>query len=113
MTGERWNPSGRIPRELRLREYQYVTALFGVTEVIGDRIPVAVEIVPGAERLESFVHPENAVYIFGPEDGSLGKEMLSRCHRFVVIPSDFCLNLACAVSCVLMHRRMQLGQMPG
>jgi hypothetical protein len=29
------------------------------------------------------------------------------CHRFLIIPSDHCLNLAAAVSCVLMHRRIQ------
>ncbi len=70
-------------------------------------IPVAVEVDPAAEVLTSFEHPDNALYVFGPEDGTLAKGIKVKCHRFVIIPSDHCLNLASAVSCVLMHRRMQ------
>jgi hypothetical protein len=47
--------------------------------------------------LPAFRHPEKAVYIFGPEDGGLDRAWLTRCHRFVRIPTRHCLNLACAV----------------
>jgi tRNA(Leu) C34 or U34 (ribose-2'-O)-methylase TrmL len=68
---------------------------------------VGVEVVRQAEILTEFVHPEAALYVFGPEDGSLRKAERMKCHRFVIIPSDHCLNLAVAVGVVLCHRRMQ------
>jgi hypothetical protein len=34
-------------------------------------VPVAVELVEGARPLPEYTHPDRALYIFGPEDGSL------------------------------------------
>jgi tRNA(Leu) C34 or U34 (ribose-2'-O)-methylase TrmL len=67
---------------------------------------VGVEKRDHAECLTDFVHPEWAIYVFGPEDGSLPKAVRHACHRFVWIPSEQCLNLAAAVNVVLCHRRM-------
>lgn len=101
----------RLPREERMRVYKEEVEL-----VRDDRFfdllapgvtPVAVEVLPSAEPLTYFQHPENAAYVFGPEDGSLPPAVLRLCHRFVIIPAEHCLNLASAVSCVLMHRRIQ------
>jgi tRNA(Leu) C34 or U34 (ribose-2'-O)-methylase TrmL len=36
-----------------------------------DCIPVAVDLIEGAQSLVSYQHPERAFYIFGPEDGTL------------------------------------------
>jgi tRNA C32,U32 (ribose-2'-O)-methylase TrmJ len=66
--------------------------------------PVAVEVLPSSESLVDFVHPHNALYIFGPEDGSLTKGIKEVCHRFVSIPSKGCLNLGAAVNVVLYDR---------
>jgi tRNA C32,U32 (ribose-2'-O)-methylase TrmJ len=71
-----------------------------------DAVPVAVEVRKNSEPLTTFVHPDNAVYLFGPEDGSIPKAWLHHCHRFVHIPANHCLNLATAVAVVLAHRRM-------
>jgi tRNA(Leu) C34 or U34 (ribose-2'-O)-methylase TrmL len=70
-------------------------------------IPVAVEVKPNAENLLFFEHPEKAIYVFGPEDGSLSKEILQVCHRFVFIPTHYCLNLAAAINVVLYDRRIK------
>jgi hypothetical protein len=35
----------------------------------GGVTPVAVELRPDAESLVTFEHPEEALYVFGPEDG--------------------------------------------
>jgi hypothetical protein len=51
---------------------------------------VAVELRRNAESLIDFVHPEHALYVFGPEDGSLGRATLAQCHRFLVIPTRHC-----------------------
>jgi tRNA(Leu) C34 or U34 (ribose-2'-O)-methylase TrmL len=45
-----------------------------------------------------------ALYVFGPEDGSLGRATLAQCHRFLVIPTRHCVNLSAAVYTVLYDR---------
>lgn len=70
-------------------------------------IPVAVDLVSGALPLHNFVHPENAIYIFGPEDGILGHSTLDWCRHKVYIPSMYCLNLAMAVNVILSDRFTQ------
>lgn len=66
--------------------------------------PVAVDLVPGAVSLHDFHHTPRTFYVFGPEDGTLGKAVTSRCKRSIVIPSHYCLNLAAAVNVVLYDR---------
>lgn len=72
-----------------------------------DVVPVAIELKEGAECLTQFEHPENAVYVFGPEDGSIYSSYIRLCHRFVFIPSHHCLNLSAAINVVLYDRRMK------
>jgi tRNA(Leu) C34 or U34 (ribose-2'-O)-methylase TrmL len=115
VTGNRaqWEITGkgqRLPREERMRAYKDKVDLIRTDrpfDLIPGMVPVAVEVSPTAEPLAHFQHPRNACYVFGPEDGSIPKAINQHCHRFVIIPSDHCLNLAAAVSCVLMHRRLQ------
>lgn len=66
--------------------------------------PVAVDLVDGAHLLPDFVHPDSAFYIFGPEDGTLGKSILDRCQYRVMVPTAFCMNLAATVNVVLYDR---------
>lgn len=66
--------------------------------------PVAVDLVDGAHSLPDFVHPDSAFYIFGPEDGTLGKSILDRCQYRVMVPTAFCMNLAATVNVVLYDR---------
>lgn len=67
-------------------------------------VPVAVDLVDEAEPLPTFCHPESAFYIFGPEDGTLGREILSWCPRRVMVPTRLCMNLAATVNVVLYDR---------
>jgi tRNA(Leu) C34 or U34 (ribose-2'-O)-methylase TrmL len=69
-----------------------------------DCVPVAVDLIDGARDLTTYVHPERAYYIFGPEDGTLGKAITDRCRDKVFIPTAFCLNLATACTTVLYDR---------
>lgn len=73
-------------------------------------VPVCVEIVEGATQIHEFEHPENAVYVFGPEDGGVPSVVKAHCHRYVVLPTKHCLNLASAVNCLLMHRVLDRHQ---
>ena len=67
-------------------------------------VPVAVDLVEGAENLIDFDHPHSAFYVFGPEDGTLGKATLDWCPRRVMVPTAFCMNLAATVNVILYDR---------
>lgn len=69
-----------------------------------DCIPVAVDLVDDAESLPAFQHPRSAFYVFGPEDGTLGKRHLDWCPRRVMIPMRGCSNLAATVNVILYDR---------
>jgi len=97
----------RIPREERMRNYRdvaLVTDMDPMKKLPSHAVPVIVELVPGAENLFEFQHPENAVYIFGPEDGSVEPRWRSLGHRYVKIDTMHCLNLATAIGTVLYDR---------
>lgn len=108
-----WEARGRLPREERMRAYGDVEVALGdyfFDAFESDVTPVAVEVRENAEPLTTFQHPEKALYVFGPEDGGLGRMHLRHCHRFLIIPSKSCLNLAVATGLVLGHRAMQRQQ---
>lgn len=104
----------RLPREERFKQFTDAVDIINVGRPL-DLYPqgtpiVAIEILPGAENLVTFEHPENAVYVFGPEDGDVSKALRVRCHRFVFIPTKSCLNLASAVTVVLYDRLLKAVQ---
>lgn len=86
--------------------YRHIPLLRGtLKELIPyDCVPVAVDLVPGARSLHSYTHPERAMYIFGPEDSTLGTEILSWCRDVIYIPMQGCSNLAATVNVVLYDR---------
>jgi tRNA(Leu) C34 or U34 (ribose-2'-O)-methylase TrmL len=108
----------RLPREERMKGYKNVELInFDYFFEQFDRTvtPVAIELRDGAEMLPQFEHPENPLYVFGPEDGSIDQVMMRHCHRIVVIPTAHCVNLAAAVYLVLYDRllkRIQSGLEP-
>jgi len=102
----------RLPREERMKGYKDVR-IFNDDKPF-NRFPadtsfVAIEVKPNSEWLPNFAHPNKAVYIFGPEDGSIPSVYLRHCHRFVMIPTKHCLNLAVAVNTVLYQRNCSFG----
>jgi tRNA(Leu) C34 or U34 (ribose-2'-O)-methylase TrmL len=73
---------------------------------------VAVELVEGATPLPNFVHPEDALYIFGPEDGSIEQEVVDQCDHVGYVPTVGCMNLAATVNVLLYDRLAKTTQMP-
>jgi tRNA(Leu) C34 or U34 (ribose-2'-O)-methylase TrmL len=69
-----------------------------------DCVPVAVELITGAASLLTYKHPERAFYVFGPEDGTLGNNVLGWCRDIVYIPTRHCMNLGATVNVVLYDR---------
>ncbi|MGR5238550.1 RNA methyltransferase [Vibrio alfacsensis] len=65
---------------------------------------VCVELAVGATALPHFTHPKKAVYVFGPEDGSLPQEVVDKAHHVVYVPTTGCMNLAATVNVVLYDR---------
>ena len=57
-----------------------------------------------------YQHPGNALYIFGPEDGTIDQKVIDRADSVVFIPTIGSLNLAAAVNVMLYDR---LAKMPG
>ncbi len=110
-TGSRVDPSqyDRLPREERMKGYRDVTWIHSDRpfDHFKNAFPVCIEIHPDSIALPDFVHPDNAVYVFGPEDGSVPQVIRRLCFSFVHIPSFHCLNLSAAVNVVLYDRAMK------
>lgn len=104
----------RLPREERMRGYKDVDLIAydrPLDQFPKGTVPIAIEVRDNSEVMDlDFIHPDNTVYVFGPEDGSIPKQFLQLCHRFVVIPTKHCLNLAAAVNVVLAHRMLTRGE---
>lgn len=113
-TGNRVNMDDgtRLPREERMKGYAEVDLIqFDYPfDQFKNVTPVAIELVPNAETLTEFEHPENPLYVFGPEDGSIPQISMRHCHRFVSIPTRHCTNLAAAVYIVLYDRLLKRRQ---
>lgn len=71
---------------------------------------IAVELCCGAKDLHGFSHPRNAVYLLGPEDGSLSKQAMDIAESKVIINTKFCLNQHVAASIVMYDRVSKTGQ---
>ncbi len=65
---------------------------------------ICVDLVEGATPLPHFIHPQNAVYIFGPEDGTIKQQVIDYADDVVYIPTVGCMNLAASVNVLLYDR---------
>ena len=65
---------------------------------------VCVELAEGAIPLPQFEHPEQVIYVFGPEDGTIGQDVINRADAVVYIPTVGCMNLAATVNVLLYDR---------
>jgi len=114
-TGSRVTESKRVARYGRLSVDEDATVDYGADPRAFDDLlssglsPVAVELGYGATTLSTFEHPEDALYVFGPEDSSLSKDLCQRCESQVFVPTLRCLNLAACVNVVLYDRTAKLA----
>ena len=72
-------------------------------------VPVAIDLIDGAQPLPGYTHPQSAFYVFGPEDGTLGPDVLAWCRDVVYVPTRHCMNLAATVNVVLYDRLTKGG----
>jgi len=69
---------------------------------------VCIEFVENAISLPDFQHPQNALYLFGPEDGSMTQDIVNQADDAVYIPTIKSMNLAATVNVVLYDRLAKL-----
>ncbi len=67
---------------------------------------VCVELTPGALDIRTYQHPPRAVYLLGPEDGTLPASIMRR-HDTVILPGTCPLNVAMAATVVLYDRSLK------
>lgn len=109
----------RYPRAVKLhpgmvnmsRKVSQNIPLAGVTNLIDDAADefkiVCIEFAENALPLPDYEHPQNALYIFGPEDGSINQDVIDRADAVVYVPTVGCMNLAASVNVVLYDRLMK------
>lgn len=68
---------------------------------------VCIELCENATPLADFTHPDQAMYLFGPEDHSLPQSTIDAADHVVFIPTKGCLNLSASVNIVLYDRTMK------
>jgi tRNA(Leu) C34 or U34 (ribose-2'-O)-methylase TrmL len=70
---------------------------------------VCVEFVLNAIPLPEYEHPENALYIFGPEDGSIDQTIIDKADDIIYVPTIGCMNLSASVIVLLYDRLLKEG----
>mgnify|MGYP000031188291 FL=1 len=75
-----------------------------ITDLPEDQRVICVDLVEGAIPLPEFEHPENALYIFGPEDGTIAQNVIDAADAVVYVPTIGCMNLAASVNVLLYDR---------
>jgi tRNA(Leu) C34 or U34 (ribose-2'-O)-methylase TrmL len=82
-----------------------LTGVASLLEVVPEHARiVCVELVEGAIPLPEYQHPDQAFYVFGPEDGTISQALIDHADDVVYVPTRGCMNLASTVNVVLYDR---------
>ncbi|WP_221076331.1 RNA methyltransferase [Agarivorans aestuarii] len=105
-TGQRYARAARFNTDTKNQSLNIpLTGVDQLAEQVGDELKlVCIELAEGATPLPEFVHPEQALYVFGPEDGSISQALVDKADEVVYVPTKGCLNLAATVNVVLYDR---------
>lgn len=105
-TGERYDRAEKFNTDTQdASQTVSLTGVDSLLECVPDNVKiVCVELVEGAIPLPEYQHPDSALYIFGPEDGTIKKDVIEKADDVVYVPTIGCLNLAATVNVVLYDR---------
>ncbi|MEY8199526.1 MAG: RNA methyltransferase [Colwellia sp.] len=116
-TGRRYEQAAKYNKDTLktdTKNAQGTIPLLGVDDFINikdllENIPstatvICVDLVEGATPLPHFIHPLHAVYIFGPEDGTIKQQVIDCADDVVYVPTVGCMNLAASVNVLLYDR---------
>ncbi|MFT5758478.1 MAG: tRNA(Leu) C34 or U34 (ribose-2'-O)-methylase TrmL [Alteromonadaceae bacterium] len=105
-TGQRYAKAAKFNTDTRNKAASI--PLTGVDSLIDNLLPdtklVCVDLIEGAIPLPGYQHPESALYIFGPEDGTIDQYIIDQADAVVYIPTVGCMNLAASVNVLLYDR---------
>lgn len=65
---------------------------------------IGIELSDRSIPIAEFKHPERCIYLLGAEDNGLTNEAINKCHKIVVLPGTYCMNVSVAGSIVLFDR---------
>ena len=110
-TGQRYPRAAKFYTDTKsVSQSLPLTSVESLLDAASDEVKiVCVEMVEGAIALPAFEHPEQALYIFGPEDGTLDQAVVDRADAVVYVPTIGCLNLAATVNVLLYDRIAKTG----
>lgn len=110
-TGQRyWRASRFVTDTKKMHQRIPTLGVDDLTQVVPEgATPVVVELTRDALPLPSFKHPKKAFYIFGPEDGSVDRQLVNWAKHVVYIPTLGCMNLAATVNVLLYDRLCKLS----
>jgi len=92
-----------VESELSIPLFHFETLELCIASIPVNARLVCVELAPGAADIRTYEHPEQAVYLLGPEDGALPASIM-RQHDTVILPGAYPLNVAMAATVVLYDR---------
>ncbi|AGH81561.1 tRNA/rRNA methyltransferase SpoU [Psychromonas sp. CNPT3] len=111
-TGTRYDRAVKLNTDTKKMKSQI--ALLGVSHLLENKEAqtkvICVDLIEGAIPLPNFEHPDNALYLFGPEDGTLSQSLIDSADAVVYIPTQGCMNLAATVNVVLYDRLAKSAQ---
>ena len=105
-TGQRYANAAKFNTDTQnIKEKIPLTAVDSIDESLINGVKVVcVDLVEGATPLPLFEHPEQALYIFGPEDGTIPQCIIDKADAVVYVPTVGCMNLAASVNVLLYDR---------
>jgi tRNA G18 (ribose-2'-O)-methylase SpoU len=95
-----------VGAELTLPLFHFPTMAQFIASIPVNARLVCVELTPAALAIKTYQHPPRAVYLLGPEDGTL-PDAIMRQHDTVILPGAYPLNVAMAATVVLYDRVMK------
>jgi tRNA(Leu) C34 or U34 (ribose-2'-O)-methylase TrmL len=105
-TGERYDRAARFATDTKdvSRDIPLTAVRSPLDGMTADMKLVCVELCEGATPLPKYCHPTQALYVFGPEDGTISQAIIDRADAVVYVPTIGCLNLAASVNVLLYDR---------
>ncbi|WP_426359995.1 RNA methyltransferase [Pseudocolwellia sp. HL-MZ19] len=109
-TGKRYENAAKFNTDTKnVKDKIPLVAVEDITDAVPEHVKiVCVDLVEGSIPLPHFEHPENAIYIFGPEDGTIPQAIINKADAVVYIPTVGCMNLAATVNVLMYDRSVKL-----
>lgn len=111
-TGERYKKAAKFNTDTKniSQKIPLISTESITRELSSNTKIVCVDLVEGSQPLPLFEHPDNALYIFGPEDGTIPQSIINNADAVVYVPTIGCMNLAATVNVLLYDRMVKLNQ---